>query len=146
MNKEKIEGDFKKALKQRDELRLSVLRMVLAAIKNMEIEEKGELKEDQITDVLSKEAKKRKDSIVAFRDAGREDLQKKEEEELVILEEYLPEALGEDEIKKVISEKISQLDAKGPADMGKVMGAVMGELKGQADGEVVKKIVQSLLK
>ena len=146
MKKEKIEADFKQALKQGDELRVSVLRMTLAAIKNMEIEVRGDLKEDKIIDVISQEAKKRKDSIEAYQKAGRDDLKQKEEQELVIIGEYLPEALSEDEIKKIVTEKIDQLGVTDPSGMGKVMGAVMSELKGKADGKVVKKIVQELLK
>jgi len=121
--------------------------MVLAEIKNAEINNKGkELTSEQIVDVIAKEAKKRKDSIEAYASAGRDDLKEQEEKELVILKEFLPEQLTEDEVKKIVEAKIAELNIVDKSEMGKLMGAVMPEVKGRADGNIVKKAVAELLK
>ena len=145
MDKAKIEQDLKQALKARDSFKLDVLRMLVAGIRNKEIEKKGELDKDEILAVIKSEVKKRKDAIEAFDKGGRDDLRDKEQKELEFLNTYLPEQLGEDEIKKAVQEAIEQVGATGPSDIGKVMGVAMGKLKGQVDGTIVKDIVQSEL-
>jgi len=146
--KETIQANIKKAMIEKDALRVSVLRMVVAAILNKE-KEKGSdadgLTDEIVLEIVSSEAKKRKDSIEQYEKGGRSDLAEKEKEELEILSEYLPEQMSEEEIRKIVKEKISQLGAAGPQDMGKVMGALMSDLKNKADGVIVKKIVEDEL-
>lgn len=142
---EKIAEDLKKALKSGDKTKLSVLRLVKAAIKNMEIE-KGALPTDEdISGVLRSFAKKAKESIGHFSKAGRKDLVEKEEAELSVIQGYLPEQLGEDELRKIIKDVINETGASGPKDLGKVMNPVMAKLKGKADGKLVNKIVREIL-
>lgn len=146
--KETIKSEIKKAMIEKDALRVSVLRMVAAAVLNKE-KEKGveakELTDEAVLEIISSEAKKRKDSIEQYEKGGRSDLAEKEKEELEILSAYLPEQMSEEDIRKIVKEKIVQLGATGPQDMGKVMGALMSELKSKADGVVVKKVVEEEL-
>lgn len=121
-----------------------ILNMVIAAIKNVEID-KGKLKEEQELEIVRKEAKKIQDSIEQFNEKGREDLAKKEEEQLEVLKGYLPVLMSEDKVEEVVAAKIKELGASSMQDMGKVMGAVMQELKGKADGTVVNNAVKKLL-
>jgi len=147
MLKETISNDLKKALKEKNELVLLVLRGVASEIHNKEIEKKREeLTEEDILDVFMSEAKKRKDAIVEFKKGAREDLAKKEGEELEILKKYLPEQMGEDQIREEAKKIIEEVGAVGPQDTGSVMGALMPKLKGKTDGNVVNKIVGELLK
>jgi len=143
----KIQADLIEAMKAKDELRLLVLRMLIAAMKNKRIELK---KQEDITDeealaVIKSELKKRKDSIEAFRQGERQDLIDKEEAEVKILDRYLPEQLSETEIEIIVKEVIASLGDVSPADFGKVMGMAMGKLKNQADGNQVKDAVNKLL-
>ncbi|MBD3282415.1 MAG: GatB/YqeY domain-containing protein [Candidatus Portnoybacteria bacterium] len=144
--KEKISSDVKEAMKKKDELTLTTLRGVLSSIKNKEIDKKEELNEEEALEVLMSEAKKRKDSIQEFKKGNRPDLVEKEEKELEILKEYLPEQLSEEQIKEEAKKTIEEVNAVGPQDTGKVMGALMPKLKGKADGNLVSKTVQDLLK
>jgi uncharacterized protein YqeY len=159
--KEKIQIDLKKALQEKDELRVSVLRMLMAAIFNKEkekraklskteevekLEELSKLTEEEVLEVISSEAKKRKDSIEQYEKGNRQDLADQEKKELEILMDYLPEQMSEEEIRKLVKEKIADLGASGPQDIGKVMGALMSQLKGKAEGGIVNKIVQEELK
>ena len=146
MDKKRIEEDFKVALKHGDTLKVSVIRMILASIKNKEIEEKGELSEDKIDEIINKEAKKRKESITAYARSDRDDLREKEEKELELITQYLPEQLSEEALQKIVSKEIKELKAETKSDVGRVMGAVMQEVKGKADGNLVKKVVDNLLK
>ncbi|MBU4030688.1 GatB/YqeY domain-containing protein [Patescibacteria group bacterium] len=146
--KEKIKLEIKKAMIGKDALRVSVLRMVMAAVLNKE-KEKGaseeELADEGVMGIISSEVKKRKDSIEQYTKGGRMDLADKEKEELEILSAFLPEQMGEEEVRKIVKEKISQLGASGAQDTGKVMGALMADLKNKADGAVVKGIVEEEL-
>ncbi|GAB4535086.1 MAG: GatB/YqeY domain-containing protein [Thermodesulfovibrionia bacterium] len=142
---ERIEGEFKSALKSRDERRVSILRMVKASIKNREIEKSGPLSEDDIYDILNSFVKKGRESIEQFSRAGRSDLLQKEEEELRIIRSFLPEQLSEDEIRRLIKEAIDEVNAKGAGDVGKVMRALMPRVKGRADGRLVNNLVKEIL-
>lgn len=160
--KEKIQADIKKAMQSKDQLKVSVLRMLMAAVFNKEkekrnrlskteeelekLDELSQLTEEEILEVISSEAKKRKDSIEQYQKGGRDDLAEQEKKELKILTEYLPEQMGEEEIRKLVKEKILELGASGPQETGKVMGAIMPQLKGKTDGTIVNKIVQEELK
>jgi hypothetical protein len=147
--KEQIFTDLKVAMKAKDRDRLRVLRSLKAKMMEKEIAERkgGEatLTDEQALQVLTKAAKQRKESITQFTDGGRLDLVVNEEMELKIIEAYLPEMMGEEEVRKVIKDKISALGATGSHDMGKVMGPIMGQLKGKADGSLVSRIVKEEL-
>jgi len=161
--KTKIQEDLMGAVKKKAELESLVLRGLSAAILNKEKEkrykiskEKEELtekeleKESQLTDeevieVISSEAKKRKESILEFEKGKREDLVSKEKKELEILQKYLPEQLSEEEIKKLAKEAIEKVRARDQKDMGKVMAELMPKIKGRAEGNVVSSIVKELL-
>jgi uncharacterized protein YqeY len=139
--KDRLRDDLNTALKARDALRTSVIRMVLAAITNAEVagKEARELTDDDVLTVLSSEAKKRRESATAFDEGNRPELADKERAEAKILAEYLPEPLSDEEVSAVIAETIEQTGAAGEGmkAMGKVMGAVTGKTKGRADGAAV---------
>ncbi len=147
--KDQIFTDLKNAMKAKDQDRLRVLRSIKAKMMEKEIAERqgGEatLSDEQALQVLTKAAKQRKESIAQFTDGGREDLVANEEMELEIIEAYPPEMMSEEEVRKVVQQKISALGASGPQDMGKVMGPIMGHLKGKADGSLVSRIVKEIL-
>ena len=143
---ETLRKDMFSATKDGNTTKADILKMVIAAIKNAEIE-KGEVLDDkEIVKVLRKEVKKIQDSIAQFTTMGRQDLVDRETKQLEVLQEYLPKQMSEEEIKKVVKAKIVELEAEGMRDFGKVIGAVMKELSGKADGSIVKDIVESLLK
>ncbi len=143
--KEKIEENFKEALKNRDTLRLSTLRMLKAAIKNKEIEFKRELTDQEVLRILTSQVKQRKESISAFKEGGREDLVGDTEKELSIISEFMPKQLSEKEIQEQILKIVKEVDAKGMKDMGKVMKRAMEVMAGQADGKLVNKLVKEYL-
>ena len=143
--KEKIDKDFKEALRNKDQRRLSCLRMLKSAIKNREKDLRRELKEEEIISVISSLVKRGRDSIEEFKKGGREDLIQKEQEELNILYEYLPKQLSPEEIEKELKEIISQVGAKGPKDLGKVMKVAMKKMAGKAQGKEVNEIARRLL-
>lgn len=142
---DQLTNDMKLAMKAQDKTRLSVIRMVISAVKYAELEKNVSLNDDQVLDVLAREVKQRKDSLAEFERGNREDLVAKVKEELAILADYLPEQLTEDAVRAVITATISELGATSRADMGRVMGAVMPQLKGRADGKLINTIVQELL-
>ena len=147
MLREKINEDIKKAMKEKDELLLLVLRGINSAIHNKEIEKKGEeITEDDILGIVMSESKKRKEAIEEFKKGGREDLAEKEQKELDILKKYLPEQMGEDKIREEVKKAIEEVGAVGPQDTGKVMSVLMPKLKGKAEGGAVSKLVGELLK
>ena len=127
-------------------LRLSVIRMARANIKNIEIDGKKELNDDEVLTVLMKEVKMRQDSLEEFTKAGRNDLAEQARQEIAILEKYLPEQLGDEELKALVHEAISESGAVSPKDMGKVMSAVMAKTKGRAEGKRINIMVRELLK
>ena len=147
--KQRLHDDMTAALKARDEIRKSTLRMALTAITKAEVagKEARELSDAEIVDVLGSEAKKRRESVVAYREAGRAELADKEQAEADILAEYLPEQLTEDEIKTLVTEAIAATGAAdlGPRGIGKVMGALQPQVKGKADGSVVSAEVKRQL-
>lgn len=153
MLKEEIKSDLNKALKEGDEIKRSTLRMLLAAVLNKEkekkykekLEEDTELADEEIIDVISSEAKKRKESIIEYEKGERQSLAEKEKAELEILQKYLPEQLPEEEVKKLAKEIVEEVGAQDIKDMGKVMAELMPKLKGRADGGLVSKIVKELL-
>lgn len=142
---EKINEDFKNSLKEKDEQKLTLLRMVKSALKNEEIQKKEKLSDEEIETVIKREIKKRKEAIELYQKGQREDLIQKEKAEIEILTNYLPEQMSEEEIKDKVEKIIQEMGAEGKEDFGKVMGKVMTELKGRADGSLVSKIVNELL-
>jgi len=146
--RDQIQQDLIAAMKARETEKLGVLRMLKSAIGAFEVSGKTKIDAtaDDVLAIVQREAKKRKESIRQFEEGGREDLAAAERAELEIIEHYLPEMLGEDEVRVVVTEVIADMGASGPSDMGKVMGAAMGRLKGQADGGLVREVVMTLLK
>jgi uncharacterized protein YqeY len=142
---QKIDDDLKTALKASDTVKVSVLRMAKAAIKNKEIDKKDTLSEDDIRSVFSTLSKRSKESIEQFAKGGREDLVDKERQELSILQTYLPQELTQEELDRIIAEAIRESSAESPKDIGNVMRLVMSRVKGAADGKVVNQRVRALL-
>ena len=141
----RINDDVKAAMKARDKERLAVLRLITAAIKQIEVDQRTTLDDDGIIGVLEKMVKQRKDSIEQFRKAGREELAAQESAEIEIIQQYLPEPLSDSEIDALISEAISATGAAGMKDMGKVMGMLKPKLAGRADMGKVSQIIKSRL-
>jgi len=137
--------DQKKAMKERSKQKLSTLRMLTSAIKNVEIEKQHELSDEEVLEVIARQAKQLKDAMKDFESGGRDDLLEKTKSELGVLEAYLPEQLSDEELEKVVKATAEKVGASSSADMGKIMGAVMGQVKGKADGNRVRAIVQKLL-
>jgi len=146
MLKQNIKQDIKKAMQEKNELLLCVLRGVNAVIQNKEIEKKQELRNEDIISIISSEVKKRKDAIEQFKKGERNDLVEKEEKELEILQKYLPEQMSEENIKELAKKVIKEVNAVSLSDTGKVMKELMLQVRGKADGGLVKKIVGELLK
>ena len=145
MTLNRLEKDLKQAMRDRDSLRRSVIRMLRSALHNERIAKQSELTEDQITNVLSRQAQQRRDSIAAFEIGNRPDLVQKEKSELAFIVEYLPEPMLRDEIIQLVKGIILEEQAQSLRDMGKVMARVMPVVRGRADGKEVSSIVTGLL-
>lgn len=143
--KDKINEDMKTAMRAKDAERLGTIRLLNAAIKQKEVDERVTLDDAAVIAVIDKLLKQRKDSIEAFEKAGRQDLADKEKSEAVVLQAYLPARLSADEIAAEVKAIVAELDAKGPGDMGKVMGAVKARLAGKADMGAVSAAVKAAL-
>lgn len=139
--KDQITADMKDAMRAKDKERLGTIRLILAAIKQREVDERIELDDTQVLAVLDKMLKQRRDSINQYRDAGREELAAVEESEIVVIQHYLPAALSDAEVDALIEEAVAASGAAGMQDMGKVMGQLKPKLQGRADmGQVSGKI------
>ncbi len=138
----RLTEDMKSAMKARDSARLSVIRMLVSAVRYVGID-KGQMTDDEVIKVLVKEAKKRRESITSFRDGGREEQAKQEEYELTVIDEYLPKQMSEVEVETKVKELLQNKDVRSQ-NMGQVIGMVMKELGGQADGKLVAKIVNEI--
>lgn len=148
MQKNKLQEELKTSMLAKNELKTSVLRLLLSAINYYEIQKGGagyEATDEDVLHVLQKEVKQRKESIEQFKAGGRQDLVDKETSELKLLETYLPEQMSEEEIRTLVKEAISQAGATSVQDMGKIMSALMPKVKGKADGGLVSKIVKEEL-
>lgn len=143
--KDKITDDMKAAMRAKDSERLGTIRLLTAAMKQKEVDERIELDDAAVIAVIDKMVKQRKDSITAFEQGGRADLAAKEAAELAVLEAYLPARLSADEIAAEVKAIVANLGAKGPGDMGKVMGAVKAKLAGKADMGQVSAAVKAAL-
>ena len=142
---ERIRSDLEQALRRTDKVRCSVLRLVLAGIRNAEIDQQKTLDDAGILGVMGKEAKKRRESIEAFEKGNRQDLVAQEKAELAILLEYLPEQMSREEIVAAAHKVISELGATSPSDKGRVMSQLMPLVKGKAQGQEVSAVVSELL-
>ncbi len=144
--RDQLRSDLRDAMRARDVLRRNTIRMLEAAIKNAEIDKRGqELAEADILAILQRQVKQRRESIEQFRQGGRDDLAEQEELEIGIIEHYLPAQLARDEIEARARAVIEHVGASGPGDRGKVMGMLMRELRGEADGSIVNAVVAELL-
>jgi uncharacterized protein YqeY len=143
--KEQIQEDLKTAMKSADTRRREVLRLMMAAFKQVEVDRRIELSESDALGVLMNEAKKRREAIEEMDRAGRTDLADQERYELGVIEVYLPKQLGHDEIVPLVREAIQEVGATGPRDIGRVMQVLMPRIKGQADGKLVNAIVRDML-
>ena len=160
MLKDKIKADFKEAFKAKDQVKLSVLKMVNSEIGNTEINKRAKLikegktenveaasalNDEEVLQVVGREVKKRKDSIEAFEKAGRLELAEKEKAEMAALMAYMPEQLSEEKIRELAKKAVEQSGAKGEKEIGKVMAVLAPQVKGKTDGSLVNKIVRELL-
>jgi len=143
--KQKIETDLRQALRAKDNVRRSVIRLLMAAIKNTEIAQQSALGDADILGVIAKEVKQRHESIEAFKQGNRPDLVAKEEAELAVLQEYLPEPATREEITAEARRVIAEVGAQGPHDKGKVMPQLITKFKGRAGGREVNEVVTELL-
>ncbi|APH02367.1 GatB/YqeY domain-containing protein [Janibacter indicus] len=142
-----LQHDLHSAMRAREQVRVATLRMVLTGISNAEVsgESARELSDDETLKVMAKEAKKRKESATAYRDAGRPELAEREEAELAVLETYLPAQLGDDELTAIVDRAIEQVGATSMAQMGQVMKAAQAEAAGRADGGAIAAKVKARL-
>jgi uncharacterized protein YqeY len=143
--KARINDDVKAAMRAGDARRRDALRLLLAAVKQREVDERRELTDADVVSVIDRMTKQRRESIAQFEKGGRQDLAQKEQFELGLLQGYMPQALSDAEIATAVAEAISATGAKAPADMGKVMGAVKAKLAGRADMSKVSALVKTKL-
>lgn len=143
--KQKLQENLKQAMRNRDRLRSSVIRLILAGIKNAEIAKREVLDDADILGIITKEVRQRKESILAFRKGNRQDLVDIEEAEMAILAEYLPEQMSREDIVTAVGSVIKEIGAQGLQDKGKVMARLMPQLKGKADGRDINAVATELL-
>ncbi|ADO76805.1 GatB/YqeY domain-containing protein [Halanaerobium praevalens] len=143
--KKKLMEDMKKAMKKKNKARLSVIRMTRAEIKNKEIETGNDLDDQGVIQVIAKQVKQIKDSLSDFEKAGKEDVMNKLNQEIEILQDYLPEQMSETEVNKLVEQVIAETGAENMSDMGQVMGKLMPQIKGKADGSLVSSKVKNKL-
>ena len=140
-----IEEAAKSSMRDRNKERTSTLRMAISELKKEEIDKRTELSDEETAKILQRMIKQRKESMSQFIDASRDDLAEKEKSEILILEDFLPEQMSEDEMEKLVLEAISETEAKEPQDIGKVMGSLKSKIKGNADMGIVSSIVKQKL-
>ena len=143
--KSRLEGDLRQAMRDRDTLRRDVIRYMRSEIRNQEIRVQDDLDDQGVVQVLSRQAQQRRDSIEAFSEANRNDLVEKEQAELAIIMEYLPQQMTRDEITTLVRQVVNEVGAEGPGDMGKVMSRIMPQVRGRAEGREVNAIVMEIL-
>ncbi len=143
--KDKLSSDLKQAMRDGDKVKRSVIRLVLAAIKNAEIAKQTALEDSDVLGIITKEVRQHQESIDAFKAGKRQDLVDQEEAELKILQEYLPKQMTRDEVIAEARKVIAEVGAQGPGDKGRVMPKIIAQLKGKADGREINAIVTELL-
>jgi uncharacterized protein YqeY len=141
----KIKKQIIEAMKAKDEIRLSTLKLLSSSLYNAQIKKREDLSEEEELEIVRREAKQRKDAIEVYEKAGAKERVEKEKKELQILQGYLPKELSDEELSKIVDEVISTTGVTGMKDMGKAIGAVLGKCKGQADGKKVSEMVRSKL-
>nr|WP_330397403.1 GatB/YqeY domain-containing protein [Maledivibacter halophilus] len=137
--------DLKSAMKNKDKIRKSVITLIRSDIKQYEVDNRTEIDDEGIIEIIARQLKQRKDALEEFQKGNRQDLVDESQKEIEILLTYLPKQLTEDEIREVVKATIDELGVQGPKEMGKVMGVLMPKLKGKADGKLVSKTVKELL-
>jgi len=141
----RLQTDVISAMKAKQKHRLGILRMIQAAVKQVEVDQRKDLDDDAVQKIISSYARKVKDQIKGARDSGREDLLAQAESELEVVAEYLPAELTDDALEQIVCDTIEEIEAAGPQDMGKVMKAVMPKVAGRADGGRISSLVKKLL-
>lgn len=145
MLRDQIAEDMRAALKAREQARVDALRMLMTGVKNAEVERGHPLDDDEVLDVATRDAKRRRESIEAFEKAGRTDLVERERAQLAVIESYLPAGLTDDELAGLVDEAVAETGASSPKEMGAVMKALMPKVKGRADGSRVSALVKERL-
>ena len=143
--KERLQEDLKSSMKNKETVKKSVITLIRASIKQYEVDNRVELDEEGIIDLISKQLKQRNDALEEFKKANRDDLVSETEAEIKVLKEYLPQQLREEELNEIVKETISEVGATSMKDMGKIMSAIMPKTKGRADGKLINKLVQANL-
>ena len=143
--KEKLQEDLKSSMKNKDTIRKSVVTLIRAAIKQYEVDNRVELADDAIIDIISKQLKQRKDSLAEFEKANRDDLIEETKSEIQVLEGYLPQQLSEEELEKIVIETIAEVGATSMKDMGKIMAIIKPKTAGRADGRKINELVKKNL-
>ena len=143
--KEKLQEDLKSSMKNKDTIKKSVVTLIRAAIKQYEVDNRVELADDAIIDIISKQLKQRKDSLAEFEKANRDDLIKETKSEIQVLEGYLPQQLSEEELEKIVIETIAEVGATSMKDMGKIMSTIKPKTAGRADGRKINELVKKNL-
>lgn len=143
--KQKLQEDLKTSMKNKDTLRKSVITLIRSSIKQVEVDKRIELNDDDVIDIISKQLKQRNDSLEQFLDAGREDLVEETRSEIEVLKEYLPQQLSEEELNEIVKQTISEVGATSMKDMGKIISVIKPKTKGRADGKLINKLVKENL-
>lgn len=143
--KEKLQEDLKSSMKNKDTIRKSVITLVRAAIKQIEVDQRVELDDVAVMDIISKQLKQRNDSLAEFEKAGREDLIEETKSEIQVLKEYLPQQLSEEELEKIVIETIAEVGATSMKDMGEIMAIIKPKTAGRADGRKINELVKKNL-
>jgi uncharacterized protein YqeY len=142
---DRLAEDLRRAVKDRDEVRVSTLRLARAAVHNEEIARGRALSDEEVQEVLRREVKRRREAVEAYRRGGREEAARREELEMAVLLEYLPQPLSDEELRRLVRQGVQETGASGPRDAGRVVGWVMARARGRADGRRVAELVQELL-
>ena len=142
---DKLKEEQKSAMKAKDKVRLGTIRLALSAIKQREVDERITLSDDEIVAVLTKMVKQRRDSIAQYEDAGRQDLADVEQSEITVLEDFMPQPLSDEEVAALVTSAVTEANAQGMQDMGKVMGILRPQIQGRADMGVVSGLVKTKL-
>lgn len=143
--KEKLMEDLKTSMREKDKIRKNTITLVRADIKQIEVDDRREVNDEDVIGIISKQYKQRQNSLDDFKKGGRDDLVQSTEEEMDILMKYLPEQLSEEDVEQIVKDTIKELDASSMKDMGSVMQAVMPKIKGKADGNIVSNMVKQQL-
>jgi uncharacterized protein YqeY len=142
---ERLNEDMKQFMKSGNKFSLSVVRMLRSAVKNVEIDQRKTLGDDEVLDILNREMKQRRDARLEFDKAGRQDLVTQIDAEIAVIQTYMPQPLTEDELQTIVAQTIREVNASSKSDMGKVMSALMPKVKGRADGKKLNETVMRML-